>query len=309
MSYPFIKPNYKHQQTEFDQFKDSKARALLWQMRTGKSKACIDLANYQFEKGHIDTVIVMAPNGVHANWEIIQLPAHSWERNPYECISWYSSEARTNKVYLAEAAAFLKKTTVLRWFCINSESIYYPKPKAYLEKLVASSKKGVLLIVDECHDFRTPGSKRGRLARKIAKYCSYKRILSGSAFDNSPLHAWGQFEIIKPGALGFKTYGDYEAHYATKSLRKMGSRQFMAVDGYKNLEELRESISQYSSVVLREECDDMPALLPSQELFELSEEQRELYNRIAKQIIQEDDSTSIPSSSVFEGGVKNIKLQ
>lgn len=308
MSYPFRKPNYKHQQLEFDQYKDAKARALLWQMRTGKSKACIDLACYAFSKGRIDTVIVIAPNGVHLNWEINQLPAHHWHTVPYSCLSWSSASARTDKGYNTALKEFLRPQDGLRWFCINSESITFDKPKKFLERLVASSK-GVLLIVDESQDFRTPGSKRGRLARNIAKHCIYKRILTGSGFDNSPLHAWGQFEILKPAALGFKAYGEFENQYATKSLRKMGSRQFPVVDGFKNQEELRERIAQYASVVLREECDDMPELLPSQELFELSDEQRGLYSRISHQIIVEDDSVDIPSSAVFEGGVKNIKLQ
>ncbi len=38
-----------HQEKEFDEHKDDKCRALLWSMRTGKTKAVIDILDVQFK--------------------------------------------------------------------------------------------------------------------------------------------------------------------------------------------------------------------------------------------------------------------
>ena len=77
--FPLRLPNFKHQQTEWDRHRDDDARALLWQMRTGKTKATLDLACYRWAKGDIQAVLVIAPNGVHCNWVRRQLPQHMWE--------------------------------------------------------------------------------------------------------------------------------------------------------------------------------------------------------------------------------------
>ncbi len=43
MEFDFVFPNYRHQDREFELHRDDPARALIWQMRTGKTKAMVDL--------------------------------------------------------------------------------------------------------------------------------------------------------------------------------------------------------------------------------------------------------------------------
>src|SRR4051812_43680416 len=78
MDWDFRLPNYEHQDREFWLYRDIMARALIWQMRTGKSKAMIDLACYLFKACEIDAVVVVAPNNVHLNWQRRELPKHLW---------------------------------------------------------------------------------------------------------------------------------------------------------------------------------------------------------------------------------------
>ena len=52
---------WAHQAKEFDEHKDDRCRALLWSMRTGKSKAVIDKAEYQFGEGAIEGPAEDAP--------------------------------------------------------------------------------------------------------------------------------------------------------------------------------------------------------------------------------------------------------
>ena len=196
----------------------------------------------------------------------------------------------------------------LVFLTVNSEAARFDTPKKLMERFIGNAKKGVLFIGDESQDFKTPKSARGLLARKIAECCKYKRILTGSGFDNSPLNAWGQFEILQRGALGYKTYGAFEAEYAIKGLRKVGGRQFQVVEGFRNLEKLREDIARWSSVVTREEVKGLPDLDYSTQYFELSAEQQDIYTKLTKKLIMEEPTHGFQISKVFEGGVLKMKL-
>jgi hypothetical protein len=71
--------NWAHQDSEFKKHRSDRARALFWTMRTGKTKAVLDKACFQFKKLNIKGLIVLAPNGVHVNWVVNELPRWVWE--------------------------------------------------------------------------------------------------------------------------------------------------------------------------------------------------------------------------------------
>lgn len=305
----FRLPNLPHQQEEFERFRFSKARALLWQMRTGKSKACIDLACDLFKRGEIDRVIILAPNNVHINWINDQIPKHVWASVNHRARYWSSRENSKSKQWLPQLDQEVlrpKDFEGLLFYAVNTETIRYPKPKKSMEFFIGGAKKGVLFIADESQDFKTPRSTRGQLARKIAAACQYKRILTGSGFDNSPLNAWGQFELLQKGALGFKTYGAFEAEYAIKQQKRVGNRFFMAVTGFRGLEDLRKRIARWSSVVTRDDVKGLPDLNYSKEFFELSAEQEKAYNIIKRKMLVVEGDFLV--SKAFEGGVQKLKM-
>ena len=67
---------FAHQVKAFDLSKKRKGFALLMEQGTGKTKVIIDTAAYLYENKAIDTVIVIAPNGVHRNWVNNEVPIH-----------------------------------------------------------------------------------------------------------------------------------------------------------------------------------------------------------------------------------------
>lgn len=316
--YEPVFPHYKHQAKEFE-MREEPHRGLLWQMRTGKTKAMIDMAFALFMDDKIDQVLVLAPNGVHLNWEIKQLPVHAWKSLPYTVSSWVSS--------LSKKPEYLRRLNMntlnpvgaaknsLRWYCMNSESCWRDRPKKTLSMFLGQAKKGTLLIADESDDFRKISSKRTALAISLRDHVQYRRILTGSFADNSPLAVYSQLEILKKHALGYKTYAEFEARYAVYSKAAIHDRQGRArhvkvIESYKNQTELKELVAQYASVVLREECDDMPDLVHADEYFEISPEQRKLYEHISNKILEEEGlHGGIILTDVFSGGVKGIKLQ
>lgn len=300
MIFKFKTQPYRHQAKEFDEHKNDAARALLWQMRTGKTKVMIDTAAYQFCQGAITGVIVLAPNGVHNNWIKRELPVHC--SVPYKFHVYRASAVKTKWHEAGVNVVCDKAQGNLSFLAMNSESIRTDNAQAIIKRFLKAHKGKVFLIVDESHDFRTPGSRRTKVARALAKRCAFRRILTGTSVSNTPLAAWSQFEILQPEALGYRTYGDFKARYAVyRMARTKGGRQFEQLDSYCNLDELTDRIGQWSSVVLREDCDDMPDLSETITPFSMADKQRKVYDKLVRDYILED--------SGYDGGARLLKLQ
>lgn len=306
MSYPFRLPNYKHQQDEWDSFRDHPARALLWQMRTGKTKSILDLACYLYQEGRIDGVLVLAPNGVHVNWVRRQLPQHMWKTTPWLAQAWQSSQAKKPD-YLASLEKVLTAPTgSLPILTINSESVIYDNVLKVMQRFL--KKRRLLLVVDESHDYRSPGSKRTKRIRALSKKCAYKRILSGTAVSNSPLAAFSQFELLEPGALGHQRFAEFEQEYAIYTERRTaGGQTYKSLDQYVNLDKLQAKLAEWSSVVLRKDVDDMPELILDERTIALADTHLLKYKTFLKEQILELENGS--EVEAIEGGVRLIKLQ
>jgi hypothetical protein len=309
MSARFRLPNYKHQQDEWDRHRDDDARALLWQMRTGKTKSTIDLACYRHEKRDIGAMLIIAPNGVHVNWLRRQFPQHLWENTPMVGHAWQASEAHRPAHAAGIERVMSAPDGTLAVLAVNSESLIHDAPSKLVAKFIRRfGARGIMLAVDECHDFRTPGSKRTKRARSLHRYCRLVRILTGTSVDNSPLAAYAQFELLKKGALGFERFADFEAAFASyRTERTKSGRTYPVLDAYRDLDVLQERMSRLASVVLREDVDDMPDLVKTERTVLLPDAQVAAYRTLAKEMILELEAGG--EVTAVEGGARLIKLQ
>ena len=272
---------YLHQLIEFEKHCESEARALLWQMRTGKTKVVIDTACHLYKEGRINAVLIFAPNGVHENWIDRELPIHHWDTVRRKEFFWLT-ERSGQESYEMEWRDVLLDKDRLAWFSFASETMTRKDVRRMVKHI--TEKRGCMIVFDESHDFRTPGSKRTQMGRAVAKRGIYRRILTGTPVDNSPLHAFSQYELLKKEALGHDTYEAFKQRYAIyKTQTKRNGQSYPVLDKYRYLEELRDKMAEYSSVVLRSDCHDLPDLIPMQREFELTEEQKRLYRELHTQ--------------------------
>ncbi len=316
---------FDHQFRELETHGLDYGRALLWQMRTGKSKLTIDTACLLHKLGLLDAVIVFAPNGVHENWLRRELPLHHWDNLEHSTLawrtevagvananesSWISREDRERWRHNHEAwwatASDMLKGGGLTWFAFNSESMTRDDVRRLVARIMR--RKGrVLAVFDESQDFRKPGSKRTKMARSVAYKCTYRRILTGTVVTNSPLAAFSQYELLEREALGFRTYKDFKGQYAeytTAQTRK--GRNYPLLDHYKNLEMLSDTMAPWSSIVLREDCPDLPDLVRSTRQVALNDEQTRLYRELHKQFTFELGGATV---SIGENTSRLTKLQ
>lgn len=296
---------FLHQLREFELSADMPSRALIWQMRTGKSKLMVDTACHLYAVSRdIDAVLVFAPNGVHENWARRELPIHHWDNVPYSTFVW-RTDLKDDEGFNAGFAHALKDRTRLRWFCFASDTMTRADVRKFVKRVV--NRRRCLVIFDESQDYRTPGSKRTSMARALAKKCPYRRILSGTPLDNSPLHAFTQFELLEEGALGYDTYGDFKAHFAVYEQKTTrGGKTYPALKEYRHLDELRDAMAPWTSVVLREDCHDLPALVRSRRAVTLTEEQLRIYRELHRSFEVEVNGELV---SIGEASARFIKLQ
>lgn len=279
-----MKPElWGHQAKEVERYGSAEARALLWDMRTGKTRVIVESVSKLYEDGMVTGLIIIAPNGVHSQWVNRELP--KWYGQPTNSLVWRSSQTKA-----ADVESFLKDCSYgeLNALSINVDALRVERLQVLIRKFLKAHDNGgqVMIVFDESHEFRKPGARKTRLARGLAKRCAYRRILTGTAALNSPLHVWSQFELLKPCALGHRTFGLFQSYYAEfQQMRRGDGRNYPKVVGYRNLDELQEWVSLWATVVPRSQAD-VPDVLRTKRTVTLSKAQQKAYSDLKKNVLK-----------------------
>lgn len=310
-----------HQLREFEYSAELKRRAILWQMRTGKSKLIVDTACWLHRLEEIAAIIVIAPNGVHENWIDRELPAHNWDTTDILTLAWRTSiagskgEARVRayerQSWKEQHDAFWMKVKLmlkaeqLTWFALASETVTRKDVRNLVARIVRMKKGKILLVVDESDDFGAPSSKKTMMIRALANKCSHRRVLTGTVVENSPLRAYSQYELLGFHTLGFENFEDFKEAYAEYETKKTrGGRQYPKLVQYVNLDDLKLRMAEYSSVVLRSDVEDMPDLNRVPRHIELTDQQKGAYRDLIDSTILEIGDTEISLGEHPPGLVK-----
>jgi hypothetical protein len=325
-----VKAPWSHQTKEFDEHRDTKCRALLWSMRTGKSKAVIDKAEYQFSKGAIEGVVVLAPNGIHLNWVINEIPKWSWPTNGQAMAFGWEAPRRGDFGQIAKLDALYAHTGGLKWLTVNMEAFGSDKGVATKEcikavrKFVATCHGKFMLAISEAHHFGRASAKRTKMARNLGRIAKFITVETGTAILNSPLRAYSIYKILNDEAFGPEfagdTFGKFHSRIAvvedstpkfepgdpSSRYRRNTGRRYKKVTGYKNLDWLQERMAQWSSVVLREDIEDMPPLIRTERIIQMSETQRRAYLEMVSRHLVEIGDDMV---SAKDAGARVQKLQ
>jgi hypothetical protein len=281
-------------------------------MRTGKTKAVIDKAEYQYSVGGIEGVIVLAPNGIHLNWCINEIPKWSWPENgEFMSFAWETPK-RADWDRIAKLEALMTHPGP-KWLAINMEAISHPDCCLAIRKFKLSCHNKFMLAISEAHHFGHAGAKRTKMARSLGKVAKFITVETGTPILNSPLRAYSIYKILDDLALGPEFAGNkYEkfvqryANIEMDESRAGRRRAYKKIGGFKNLDELRDKMAPWSSVVLREDVGDMPTLLRTERPVVMSEKQRRAYLEMVSRHLVEIGDDMV---SAKDAGARVIKLQ
>ena len=279
---------------------------------TGKTWMLIADAEYQFEQGWIDAVLVIAPKGVHTNWVLRELPRHA--SVPIDSTFWLSGAGVKHSRSLQRQIACPEKDS-LHFHAMNVDAVNtkggFDHVKAFIKKF------RTVVIVDESQRIKNPAALRTKRIIELGRLAASRRIASGTMVSNSPLDLFSQFDFLRSGLLGTTSYRAFVSEYAVllppgsplvqDIIRRTGARgcpQVIARDRngmpqFRNIEKLRSMMAPNMFRVTKEECLDLPEKIYQTVFFELEPEQRAAYDIVKKERHWERDDGELDAFSAL----------
>lgn len=267
------------------------AWGLNWDMGCGKTLGTILTAARLEAAELIDGMLVVAPSGVHRQWEADELPKHLpdglLERTRVAC--WRTDKAKTKRFQerIDRFMAPLRGVTMWRDFrvlVVSYDGLMTPACADVCKEFLQSGPK--LLVADESHLCKSPDAKRTKRLLAMSRYAPFRRILTGTLIADNPFDAYSQIKFLDPDAWkaigcdsfqAFKSqFGEWEQRWGARA-----GRFYPELLGYRNLPQMREVVQRYVSRVRKE--DVLPELPPksyARRYFELTPAQRRAYVEI-----------------------------
>lgn len=274
---------YQHQIDALARSQDRPDYALLMEAGTGKTKIIIDNAAYLYSLGRIDSLIVIAPNGVHRNW-IGEIEAHLHDDVPR--VTAYYEAGVTALAPLRRWCAACKETSALRVLTFNIEVLQDAKRTDAILGLMYARQ--TMLVIDESQRIKAPGSKRTKSAYRVGHAAKYRRILTGTPVSQGLQDLYSQFRFLDWKIIGNKTYADFKGEYCV-----MGGHDGMEIVAYRNTERLRNRLAPYAFEVNKKDCLDLPPQTWIKREVEMSAEQKKHYKALKDQFVTELKGTTL----------------
>lgn len=316
-----------HQLTALERMDGKWHYALFMEQGTGKTWAFLADAQRYHERGKIDGLFVVAPNGVHTNWVRREIPAHMEEERVLARY-WRTSASKTFTKHMEEV--LMPAPGKLRVFTIPYESLRSPRAREFVRRFLRSGR--MIGVLDESQKVKNPDAAVTKALMELRPEMTAVRIGTGTPMDK-PQDIFSQFEFMAPaqcllGTMNFrafvaefsvladwkdpKTSSDWAFAKQVEKHPRMKHALIVARDEdtgqpiYRNLDRLQKMIAAHSYRVLKKDCLDLPEKLYTSLYFDLSPEQMEAYTLMESEFrIRLENGEETPVSAL----ASLVKLQ
>ena len=120
MNYKFKTRPYAHQLKALEMSWNKEVFAYFMEMGTGKSKVLLDNVAMLFDKGKINSVLIVAPKGVVKTWYEQELPTHLPEHIENVSVLW---QPNITKGQQEKLASLFEIETALHILVMNVEAL------------------------------------------------------------------------------------------------------------------------------------------------------------------------------------------
>jgi SNF2 family DNA or RNA helicase len=306
--YEFKTTPISHQLEEFNTHWKDRARGLLWEMGTGKSKEALDQWGALYEDNEVDALIVVAPDGVHRNWVNEEIPKHVPDRilSKTRCFTYQTDKAAT-KQHQADCEAVLAHpgpiVVAMSYDAVVTEPLMGKEKstgrrytiwrggKKFLWDLLRTRK--AMYVADEARRIKNPTADRTKVVVKSAVYAPYRRLLNGTPVPNGPFDLYSQLKFLDEkfwephGISGYTAFKNMFGVFQKGYVRGPGGvmREFPQLLGYKNLDLLQRILGTICSRVTKEDVLNLPPKLYSRASFEITAAQRKVYDQLSEEFM------------------------
>ena len=269
---PKLKP-YHHQIVMTHFLKNFKYGALLSEMGTGKTKSVIDTVNWLIKENKLlpQKILVVVPKSILENWE--------------EEIKINSDLSSTILIGKKEKRLkFLEKDVI--FYIINYEGV-----RVIFDELFKI--KWGMIVLDESTKIKSRKAQVSKLLFKLKDKGERRIIMTGSPMTEEPFDIFSQFKFLKPEVFG-TSFMLFRDQYAV-----MGGYGGYEVIHWKNLEELKNKVFRHSIRFSKKECLSLPPKIFTQEFFNFTDKQKEVYKRLKRDFIVELKGETIITPTIM----------
>ena len=133
-----------------------------------------------------------------------------------------------------------------------------------------------LTCIDQSASIKNSKAKRTKfLLKQVSPLSKYRRILDGAPVAEGAHELYSQFAFLDKNIIGHDTWTSFKCEYC-----KIG--RFNEILGYRNLDDLMKKTAPYSFRVLAKDCLDLPAITYKHWNFDLSKEERVIFDNLKK---------------------------
>lgn len=246
----------------------------------GKTKQAIDLAvANKIKHGCKHCLIICGVNSVKWNW-IKEIEVHS---NEHGYILGQRLRKKSNKMYIGSTADKLydlKHVKELSQYFIvtNIETLRDKDIATEISKLCKNNTIS-MCIVDEHHKAANTTSQQGKGLMKVQP--QFRVSMTGTPIQNKPIDAYG---VLK--WLGYEkhTLSSFKNHHC-----QYGGFGGHEIIGYKNLDELQETIDGVMLRRLKDKVLDLPDKVIVTDYLEMSTKQEKIYKQCLDEVQSDID--------------------
>ena len=295
-AYNYKTEPYKHQRETLERSAHKSLYALFLEMGLGKSKILLDNAGFLFEEGKISGLLIVSPKGNLRNWDVHEVSKHLPDHIERNVLVWQPNHT---KQWLKAYKEMVEQDSdgVLNIFLVNVEAFATTKACKFVEDFMVTHD--VMMAIDESTTIKNPKAKRTKHLIKLAPLADYRRILTGFPITKAPLDLYSQCYFLSPNLLGFSSYYAFSARYAITQARRMGAHSFQQIVGFQRLEELQESIKDFSIRKTKDQCLDLPPKVYTKRYVELTAEQKKAYGTMKQKALMVLDNEVFSTMNVL----------
>lgn len=270
--------------------------SLFLQAGLGKTKIIIDKASFLYQLGKINTLVVVAPNGVHRNWHTDEIPKHMPDSVVAESKTFVYHSKKAGTVKFKKEQKEFSNHKGLAILLVSYEATITESFKKWFKPFL-KSRKHVMMVLDESHRIKSATSKVKFSLVAMGEYADYKRILTGTPVEIPP-DIYSQIRFLDPGfwpSKGLKTKAEFDVLFTIfgNAAYGRGARQYKPKVGYKNIELLNKYVSETGyQMTLDDAGIVLPPVIYSKRYHTLTPAQKKAYQELTDEgrtILQSGD--------------------
>lgn len=308
--FPHVQKPFEHQINHLNNHCDSKAWGLFWEQGTAKTKPTIDTICYLYLNKRINGALIVAPPGVERNWKSDELPKHTIPEVEMEMMVEVFRTDKKHTINHKNLMNSLLRHNGLSVLLMNYSSFMTKEGKKMAWDFLKTRK--CFYALDEAHYIKSPNAKRTKSIIASGKYADYRRILTGTPYAKGPFDIYSQVRFLDndfwkrrgiPGSTEFRAYfGEWLTAADHKELFGWDPG-FDELKAYKNLDQLKNWLTEIADRV--EKCDvlDLPPKLYTKTYFDMTKEQKTVYENLRKEYIHE-----FADGGIVDGSLAMVRL-